>query len=180
MLQVVPGLGETAGQALGLHLDVDMVAFTGSTEVGKFFLRYSGESNMKRVALECGGKSPHIVMPDCGDLDAAATAAAWGIFFNQGEVCNAGSRLLVHEAVKDELLEQVVAVAARIQPGDPLDPKTRMGALVDETQLDRVLGYIESGKERGRRPPPRRRARPRGDGRLLRRADDLRRASRTT
>ena len=149
VLQVVPGLGETAGQAIGLHMDVDMVAFTGSTEVGKFFLRYSGESNMKRIALECGGKSPHIVMPDCSDLDGAATAAAWGIFFNQGEVCNAGSRLLVHESVKDEFLEKVTKVASRIQPGDPLDPSTRMGALVDSTQLDRVLGYIESGKDEG-------------------------------
>ncbi len=149
VLQVVPGYGETAGRAIGLHEDVDMVAFTGSTQVGKLFLRYSSESNMKRVALECGGKSPHIVMPDCSDLDAAATAAAWGIFFNQGEVCNAGSRLLVHESVKDEFLEKVTKVASRIQPGDPLDPSTRMGALVDSTQLDRVLGYIESGKDEG-------------------------------
>jgi 4-guanidinobutyraldehyde dehydrogenase / NAD-dependent aldehyde dehydrogenase len=149
VLQVVPGLGETAGQALGRHPDVDMIAFTGSTEVGKLFLRYSGESNMKRVALECGGKSPHIVTAQCGDLDAAATAVAWGVFYNQGEVCNAGSRLLVHESLKDELLERVVKISERIQPGDPLDPKTRMGAIVDETQLDRVLGYIESGKEEG-------------------------------
>ena len=149
VLQVVPGYGETAGQALGRHMDVDLVAFTGSTEVGKFFLRYSGESNMKRLALECGGKSPHIVMPDCPDLDAAAQAAAWGIFYNQGEVCNAGSRLLVHESLKDELLERIVDVAQKIQPGDPLDPKTRMGAIVDATQLDRVLGYIESGREEG-------------------------------
>jgi len=149
VLQVVPGLGETAGQALGRHPDVDMIAFTGSTEVGKLFLRYSGESNMKRVALECGGKSPHIVTKDCGSLDAAAMAVAWGVFYNQGEVCNAGSRLLVHESVKDELLEKVVKVAERITPGDPLDPKTRMGAIVDSTQLDRVLGYIESGKSEG-------------------------------
>src|SRR6185503_5031962 len=136
VLQVVPGFGETAGQALGRHPDVDMVAFTGSTEVGKLFLRYSG-------------KSPHIVTKECGDLDAAATAVAWGVFYNQGEVCNAGSRLLVHEAVKDELLEKVVAVADRSRPGDPLDPKTRMGAIVDETQLGRVLGYIEAGKSEG-------------------------------
>ena len=149
VLQVVPGFGETAGQALGRHADVDMIAFTGSTEVGKYFLRYSGESNMKRVALECGGKSPHIVTRECGDLDAAATAVAWGVFYNQGEVCNAGSRLLVHSDVKDELLEKVVAVADRIRPGDPLDPKTRMGAIVDDTQLDRVLGYIEAGTSEG-------------------------------
>jgi gamma-glutamyl-gamma-aminobutyraldehyde dehydrogenase/4-guanidinobutyraldehyde dehydrogenase/NAD-dependent aldehyde dehydrogenase len=149
VLQVVPGLGETAGRAIGLHMEVDMVAFTGSTEVGKLFLRYAGESNMKRVALECGGKSPHIVMEDCGDLDAAATAAAWGIFFNQGEVCNAGSRLIVHESLKDDLLDRISRVADRIQPGDPLDPKTRMGPLVDSTQLDRVLGYIASGTDEG-------------------------------
>jgi acyl-CoA reductase-like NAD-dependent aldehyde dehydrogenase len=148
VLQIVPGFGETAGQAIGRHSGVDMVAFTGSTEVGKYFLRYSGESNMKRVALECGGKSPHVVLPDA-DLDAAATGVAWGVFYNQGEVCNAGSRLLVHEDVKDALLERVVAVADRIRPGDPLDPKTRMGAIVDETQLDRVLGYIDSGQREG-------------------------------
>src|SRR3954469_23970169 len=149
VLQVVPGFGETAGQALGRHMDVDLVAFTGSTEVGKLFLRYSGESNMKRLALECGGKSPHIVMQDCDDLDAAAQAVAWGVFYNQGEVCNAGSRLLVHESLKDELLERVVRVADSIRPGDPLDAETKMGAIVDETQLDRVLGYIESGRSEG-------------------------------
>jgi 4-guanidinobutyraldehyde dehydrogenase / NAD-dependent aldehyde dehydrogenase len=149
VLQVVPGFGETAGQALGIHPDVDMIAFTGSSQVGKLFLRYAGESNMKRISLECGGKTPHVVMPDCGDLDAAATAAAWGIFFNQGEVCNAGSRLVVHESLKDDLLERISSVADRIQPGDPLDPKTRMGAIVDTIQLDRVLGYIETGKQEG-------------------------------
>jgi len=149
VLNVVNGDGEVAGQALARHMDVAKVSFTGSTEVGKLMLQYAGLSNMKRVALECGGKSPHIVTKECGDLDAAAMAVAWGVFYNQGEVCNAGSRLLVHEAVKDELLEKVVAVAGRIQPGDPLDPKTRMGAIVDETQLGRVLGYIESGKSEG-------------------------------
>jgi len=149
VLQVLPGFGETAGQALGRHPDVDMITFTGSTEVGKLFLRYSGESNMKRLALECGGKSPLVIFPDCDDLDAAATAAAWGVFYNQGEVCNAASRLLVHADVKDELLEKIVAVSERIRPGDPLDPKTRMGAIVDETQLGRVLGYIDSGKDEG-------------------------------
>jgi acyl-CoA reductase-like NAD-dependent aldehyde dehydrogenase len=149
VLQVVPGFGETAGQALGRHMDVDLFAFTGSTEVGKLFLRYSGESNMKRLALECGGKSPHIVMQDCGDLDAAAEAAAWGVFYNQGEVCNAGSRLLVHESLKDDFLERVVRVSETIRPGDPLDPETRMGAIVDRTQLERVLGYIESGRDQG-------------------------------
>jgi len=149
VLQIVPGLGERAGQALGRHMDVDMIAFTGSTEVGKLFLRYSGESNMKRLALECGGKSPHVIFPDCGDLDAAAEAVAWGVFYNQGEVCNAGSRLLVHADVKDDFLERVARVAEGIQPGDPLDPDTKMGAIVDEGQLERVLGYIEAGKNEG-------------------------------
>jgi 4-guanidinobutyraldehyde dehydrogenase / NAD-dependent aldehyde dehydrogenase len=149
VLQVVPGFGETAGQAIGRHMDVDLVAFTGSSEVGKLFLRYSGESNMKRLALECGGKSPHVIMADCGDLDAAAEAAAWGVFYNQGEVCNAGSRLLVHESLKDDLLERIVRVSRSIQPGDPLDPETRMGAIVDHTQFERVLGYIDAGREEG-------------------------------
>ena len=149
VLQVVPGMGETAGQAIGMHMDVDMVAFTGSTEVGKYFMQYSGKSNLKRVSLECGGKTPHIILPDCPDLDKAASAVAWGIFFNQGEVCNAGSRLLVHEDIRDDFIARVAKVAAGIQPGDPLAAGTKMGAMVDETQTDRVLGYIEAGRAEG-------------------------------
>lgn len=149
VLNVVPGLGEEAGQAIGRHTDVDAVTFTGSTEVGKFFLKYSGESNMKRVALECGGKTPHIVLPDAHDLDVAAKNAAFGIFFNQGEVCNAGSRLLVHETIKDAFLEKVMDWGRKMAPGNPLDPKTTMGAIVDEKQMERVLGYIEKGKDGG-------------------------------
>ncbi len=149
VLQVVPGFGETAGQAIGLHMDVDMVAFTGSTEVGKYFMRYSGESNLKRVSLECGGKTPHIILPDYPDLDKAAEAVAWGIFFNQGEVCNAGSRLLVHEGIRDDFIARVAKVAQGIQPGNPLDQGTKMGAMVDATQMERVLGYIEAGKADG-------------------------------
>jgi acyl-CoA reductase-like NAD-dependent aldehyde dehydrogenase len=149
VLNVVPGFGETAGQALGRHMDVDCVTFTGSHEVGKLFLRYAGESNMKRVSCECGGKSPQIVMADAPDLDAAAKAAAMGIFFNQGEVCNAGSRLLVDARVKDQVIAKVIEIGKAMQPGDPLDPKTRMGAIVDRTQLDRVMGYIEAGKKEG-------------------------------
>ncbi|MEE8187674.1 MAG: aldehyde dehydrogenase [Kiloniellales bacterium] len=149
VLGVLPGFGETAGQALGLHMDVDCVAFTGSAEVGKYFMKYSGESNMKRVSLECGGKTPNIVMADAPDLDAAATAAAWGIFFNQGEVCNAGSRLLVEESVKDRLLEKVMEVGKGMRVGDPLDPETEMGAIVDDTQLDRIMGYIDIGQKEG-------------------------------
>ena len=149
VLGVLPGYGETAGQALGRHMDVDAVAFTGSAEVGKYFLKYAGESNMKRVGLECGGKTPNIVMADAPDLDAAAAAAAWGIFFNQGEVCNAGSRLLVEERIKDEFLEKVMAVGRKMRVGDPLDPKTQMGAMVDDSQMERVLGYIETGQKEG-------------------------------
>ena len=149
VLNVVPGFGETAGQALGRHMDVDCIAFTGSGEVGKLFMKYSGESNMKRVTLECGGKTPNIIMADAPDLDAAATAAAWGIFFNQGEVCNAGSRLLVEEKVKDQVVEKVMQVAKTLRVGDPLDPATQMGAMVDDTQMNRVLGYIEKGQSEG-------------------------------
>ncbi|HAY47489.1 MAG TPA: aldehyde dehydrogenase PuuC, partial [Thalassospira sp.] len=149
VLNVVPGFGPTAGKALGLHEDVDCVTFTGSGEVGKLFLQYSGQSNMKRVWLECGGKSPNIVLADCPDMDAAAAAAAGGIFYNQGEVCTAGSRLIVEESIKDEFIEKVIAAGVKMQPGDPLDPKSQMGAIVDENQMNRVLGYIEKGSAEG-------------------------------
>ncbi|MBM3490434.1 MAG: aldehyde dehydrogenase [Alphaproteobacteria bacterium] len=149
VFNVLPGFGETAGQALGRHMGVDCVAFTGSTEVGKYFLKYAAESNMKTVSLECGGKSPNIVLADAPDLDAAAKAAAFGIFFNQGEVCNAASRLLVDASIKDAFLEKVMAVGARLQPGNPLDPKTHMGAMVDRAQTARVLDYIDQGRADG-------------------------------
>ena len=149
VFNVLPGLGETAGQALGLHMDVDAVTFTGSTEVGKLFLGYSANSNMKRIALECGGKTPHIVMADSEHLDDAATAAAFGIFFNQGEICNAGSRLLVQRSIKDEFLEKVIAVGKTLEPGDPLDTATKLGAIVSQEQMSRVLSYIELGSTEG-------------------------------
>jgi len=149
VFNVVTGLGETAGKALGLHMDVDAVTFTGSTEVGKLFMSYSAQSNMKRIALECGGKTPHIVMADCGNLDEAATAAAYGIFFNQGEVCNAGSRLLVDAKIKDVFLEKVIAVGKTLTVGDPLDAATKLGAMVSQDQMDRVLDYIDIGAREG-------------------------------
>jgi acyl-CoA reductase-like NAD-dependent aldehyde dehydrogenase len=149
VFNVLPGHGERAGKALGLHMDVDAVAFTGSTEVGKYFLQYAGQSNMKRVGLECGGKSPNIILADAPDLDAAATAAAWGIFYNQGEVCNAGSRLIVERGVKDQVVEKVTQVGAAIKVGDPLDPATEMGAMVDAVQTERVLDYVEKGRAEG-------------------------------
>lgn len=149
VFNVVPGLGNEAGQALGLHPLVDCIAFTGSTATGKRFMEYSGQSNLKRVWLECGGKSPHIVFEDCPDLDAAARAAAIGIFANQGEVCIAGSRLYVHDTIYEAFLDKVVACAASMQPGDPLDPATTMGAIVDQRQMQKVLGYIEAGRQEG-------------------------------
>ena len=149
VFNVVPGFGETAGRAIGMHMDVDAVTFTGSTEVGRYFMEYSGKSNLKRVSLECGGKSPNIVLADTPDLDAAATQTAWGIYYNQGEVCSAGSRLIVEESIRDEFLEKVEAVAKSIVVGDPLDTRTQMGPVVDETQMKRVLGYIEAGVAEG-------------------------------
>ena len=149
VLNVLPGFGETAGQALGLHMDVDMIAFTGSTEVGKYFMQYSGKSNLKRVSLECGGKSPHVVMKDCPDLDKAASAAIGGIFFNQGEVCTAGSRLLIDRAIKDEFMEKLMKAADNYKVGDPLDPDTTMGSLVEEQHMNRVLGFIDKANEEG-------------------------------
>ena len=133
-----------------LHGDVDMVSFTGSTEVGKLMLRYAGESNLKRVALECGGKSPQVVMQDA-DLAAAAEGIAWGIYYNQGETCHAGSRVIVHEKVKDALLADIARVAGTITLGHPFEPTTQMGALIDRGHLERVLGYIDSGVSEGAR-----------------------------
>lgn len=149
VLNVVSGFGPTAGRALGLHRDVDCLAFTGSGEVGKLFLQYSGQSNMKRVWLECGGKTPNIVFDDCKDLKKAAESAAIGIFYNQGEVCTAASRLIVQDTIKDEFLDELLKIAATLQPGDPLDPETRMGALIEEKHMNRVLDYIDVGKAEG-------------------------------
>ncbi|MGB7903872.1 MAG: aldehyde dehydrogenase [Steroidobacteraceae bacterium] len=149
VFNVLPGYGHTAGQALALHMDVDCIGFTGSTRTGKLMLQYSGQSNMKRVWLECGGKSPNIILADCPDLDRAAATAAGAIFFNQGEMCTAASRLIVEASVRDRVLEKVVEASRAMQPGDPLDPATRMGAIVDEIQTRTVLGYIDSGRSEG-------------------------------
>jgi 4-guanidinobutyraldehyde dehydrogenase / NAD-dependent aldehyde dehydrogenase len=127
------------------------VSFTGSGEVGKMFLRYAGESNMKMVWLECGGKSPNIVLADAPDLDRVADETVGGIFVNAGQMCNAGSRLIVEKSVGDELVERLVAAAEPWRPGNPFEADTKMGAIVDETQLGRVLSYIESGKDEGAR-----------------------------
>ncbi|GLK87166.1 aldehyde dehydrogenase [Pseudomonas turukhanskensis] len=148
VLNVLPGLGEHAGKAMGLHPDIDCLAFTGSTEVGKYFMQYSAQSNLKQVWLECGGKSANLVFADC-DLDLAAEKAAFGIFFNQGEVCSANSRLLVERSVHDEFVERLIAKAQGWQPGDPLNPKSTTGAIVEARQTERVMGYIRSALEEG-------------------------------
>jgi 4-(gamma-glutamylamino)butanal dehydrogenase len=149
VLNIVPGTGEAAGQALAKHMDVDMLAFTGSGPVGRKLMRYSGDSNLKRVSLELGGKSPQIVFPDCSDLDAAAEAAAWGVFYNQGQVCTSASRLLVHKDIKANFLKRVVEIAKTIVPGDPLDPDTSFGSMVSEAQMKTALRYIGIAEREG-------------------------------
>jgi aldehyde dehydrogenase (NAD+) len=147
VLNVVTGFGETAGGALVRHPGVDKIAFTGSTAVGKIIMREAAET-LKKVSLELGGKSPNIVFADA-DIDAAARGAFSAIFYNAGQTCTAGSRLLVQRSKKDELLGKLVERAKKMQPGDPLDAKTRMGPLISEEQLDRVVSYIEKGVSEG-------------------------------
>ncbi|MGL6215812.1 aldehyde dehydrogenase [Billgrantia desiderata] len=151
VFQVLPGFGHTVGKALALSMEVDCLAFTGSTAVGKQLMQYAGQSNLKRVYLECGGKSPNLVFADCKDLDTVASHAAAAIFHNQGEVCIAGSRLLVENTIRDDFVERVLKAAENMQPGDPLDPDSFMGAIVDEAQHRRILDYIRQGVEEGAR-----------------------------
>ena len=148
VFNVVPGYGETAGKALGLHQDVDCIAFTGSTPVGKLFQQYAGQSNMKQVWLETGGKSPNLIFQDCKDLDAALNMAAFGIFFNQGEVCSANSRLLVERSIQEEFVKRLSSLAKDTQPGNPLNPDSKMGAIVNEEQTNKIMSYIEKGKHK--------------------------------
>src|SRR6202789_2049866 len=147
VLNVVPGYGKTAGAALVEHPDVDKITFTGSPGVGREILR-GAAGNLKRVTLELGGKSANIIFPDA-ELDAAAKAAASGIFFNSGQVCSAGSRILVHESVHDAVVERLVARAQSMRLGNPMDPSTSMGPLVSSGQMHRVLDYIDIGKRQG-------------------------------
>jgi aldehyde dehydrogenase (NAD+) len=147
VLNVVPGPGSTAGAALVEHPLVDKIAFTGSTEVGRDIMRRAS-GTVKRVSLELGGKSPNIVLADA-DLEAATRGALNGIFYNKGEVCSAGSRLLAAAPIKDELLARLKARAEGMTLGDPLDPKTRMGAQVSEEQMQKILRYVETGKREG-------------------------------
>lgn len=149
VFNVLPGFGHTVGAALASHMDVDTLVFTGSTATAKQLLVLSGQSNMKRVWSEAGGKSPNVVFADAPDLDAAAEAAASAICYNQGEVCTAGSRLLVESSIADAFMEKVRAAFGRWQPGHPLDPNTTIGAIVDQAQLERVLSFIDTAHQEG-------------------------------
>jgi acyl-CoA reductase-like NAD-dependent aldehyde dehydrogenase len=150
VLNVVPGYGEVAGARLANHPDVDKIAFTGSTEVGKLIAKASAETNLKRVSLELGGKSPNIVFAD-SDLARAVSGAFFGIFFNQGQVCSAGSRLFVQEKIYDQTLDELLKTVEETRIGPGIDPVTQMGPLVSKTQMDRVLGYISLGEKEGAR-----------------------------
>lgn len=149
VINVVPGFGETAGRAIGLHHDVDCVGFTGSTDTGRLFLKYSADSNLKRVLLECGGKNPLIVMPDAEDLDIVADHATNSIFWNMGENCSSNSRLLVHSSIKDELIERLLERTHDWTVGDPLEAATRVGPLIEQAHMDKVLAAINTAKEQG-------------------------------
>ena len=150
VFNVLPGFGHTVGKALALHMDVDVLVFTGSTEIAKQLMIYSGESNMKRVWLEAGGKSPNIVFADAPDLQARPQAAAGAIAFNQGEVCTAGSRLLVERSIKDAFMPLVIEALKAWKPGNPLDPATNVGALVDTQQMNTVLSLHRIRPQRRR------------------------------
>jgi acyl-CoA reductase-like NAD-dependent aldehyde dehydrogenase len=149
VLNVVPGVGEVVGRALGLHRDVDMVSFTGSTAVGKQMLKYAGQSNMKVVVAECGGKSPQIVFDDGVDLAAAGQAIAQMLLTNQGQICSVGSRLLVQRTIEATLLESITARLKGIVMGNALDPKTTFGPLVSAKQCERVMDFVETAQAEG-------------------------------
>ena len=151
VLNVVPGPGAAAGAALGRHMDVDKVTFTGSTEVGRLFLHYAAESNLKEVTLECGGKSPQVVLADAPDLDQVAADVLFAGFMNMGENCSCGSRLIVHRSVHDALVERLVSQLGGWTVGDPLDPATKLGPMIERPHLDKVLGYIDAGRAAGAR-----------------------------
>jgi acyl-CoA reductase-like NAD-dependent aldehyde dehydrogenase len=152
VLNVVPGLGATVGEALALHPDVDMVTFTGSTATGRRIMELAGKSNGKPLLLECGGKSPEVVFNDIDDLDPVADAVVQTVLWNQGQVCSAHSRLIVHEELKDALVDKVIERARRHDPGDPLEESTTFGPLASPAQRDRVQSYIEQGLAAGAEP----------------------------
>ncbi|MDV6286773.1 aldehyde dehydrogenase [Rhodococcus jostii] len=149
VLNVITGLGETAGKALALHMDVDALGFTGSTSVGRLIMKYAAESNLKKVSLELGGKSPSLVLADANDHEMVAVKTAEAIFGNTGQMCDSSSRLVVHESIADSVIDQLNTVARRWQPLDPFDPDSVMGPVVDKSQYDRVLGYLDVGRAEG-------------------------------
>ena len=151
VVNVLPGFGEEVGRALGEHMDIDCVGFTGSTETGRMFLRYSADSNLKRVLLECGGKNPLVVMPDAEDLDVVADHAANSVFWNMGENCSSNSRVIIHESLKDKFVELLIERVADWVVGDPLDAASRLGPLIEESHMDKVLKYIDQAKKEGAR-----------------------------
>jgi len=146
VLNVVPGMGPDVGEPMGRHAGIDMLSLTGSTETGRRFLNYSAESNLKKIVLECGGKNPAIVLDDAEDLDLVAAHIVNGAFWNMGENCSASSRLIVHEAVKDELMKRVIARTRDWKTGDPLDPAHHLGAMVDKEHFKKVSSYLKKGK----------------------------------
>ena len=149
VFNVVPGRGSVAGEALGMHHDVDCCAFTGSTTVGRKFLEYAAKSNLKRTVLELGGKSPQIVMPDVTDLEGTAAHVAAAAFWNMGENCSAGSRLIVHESLKEPLLQALFKELENWPLGDPMDPEVMLGSMISKSHMETVLSYIEKGLEEG-------------------------------
>jgi len=148
VVNILPGFGPTAGAAIARHMDVDKVAFTGSTEVGHLIMEAAAKSNLKRVTLELGGKSPNIVFADT-DLDEAVEGAHFGLFFNHGQCCCAGSRVFVEEKIYDQFVEKSGVRARKRTVGDPFDPMTEQGPQVDQAQFDKVMGYIDSGRSEG-------------------------------
>ncbi len=148
VLQVLPGEGDAVGEPLGRHMDVDMVSFTGSTDTGKRFLHYAADSNLKKVVLECGGKNPAVVLEDAEYLDLIAEHIVNGAFWNMGENCSASSRLIVHESVKADLLERIVARIRDWRTGDPLNPANHLGALIDSDHCKKVSAYLDSAKQK--------------------------------
>lgn len=149
VLNVVPGLGEVVGRAIGEHLDIDVVSFTGSTEVGRKFLEYSANSNLKEIILECGGKSPAVVLSDATNLENVAEHVVNAFLWNMGQNCTANSRLIVHKDKKQELLKRVIEKAKSWKLGNPLDPANKLGSMVSADHFDKVMGYIDQGKKEG-------------------------------
>jgi len=149
VFQVIPGLGEIAGQAIGRHPDIDVISFTGSTEIGRRFLEYSAQSNLKRVTLECGGKNPSVILKDAKNLDDIARHVVQAAFWNMGQNCTANSRIIVHKEIHDDLVERIIDRTADWRTGDPLDPANALGAIVSQEQFNKINSFIDGAKTQG-------------------------------